>query len=98
MRFHDLRHTAASLMLSHSVPALVVSKILGHSSPSITLGIYAHATLDMQDRAASVMDDIVSPVAVVIPKLQQIATRGAEGEKYVTVEAPKVPNTYKNTA
>ena len=63
IRFHDLRHTAASLMLSHGVAALVVSKILGHSSPSITLGIYAHSTLDMQDHAASVIEEIVAPVA-----------------------------------
>ncbi len=53
-------------MLSHSVPALVVSKILGHSSPGITVGIYAHATLDMQDQVASVMDEIVSPARVTI--------------------------------
>jgi integrase len=91
IRFHDLRHTAASLMLSHGVPALVVSKILGHSSPSITLGIYAHASLDMQDQAASVMDDIVAPVAVVMPKLQQIATRRVP-------EALKLPRRNENTA
>lgn len=65
---------AGGFMLSHGVPALVVSKILGHSRPSITLGICAHATLDMQDQAASVMDEIVSPVAVVIPQLQPSAT------------------------
>ncbi len=34
------------------------------SSPTITLGIYAHATLDMPDRAESVMDKLVSPVPV----------------------------------
>ncbi len=74
IRFHDLRHTAASLMLSHGVAALVVSKILGHSSPSITLGIYAHSTLDMQDHAASVIEEIVAPVAVNIAQLQPTAT------------------------
>ncbi len=74
IRFHDLRHTAASLMLSHGVAALVVSKILGHSSPSITLGIYAHSTLDMQDHAASVIEEIVAPVAVPMAQLQPTAT------------------------
>jgi Phage integrase family len=48
IRFHDLRHTVASLMLNHGVPALGVSKILGHSSPNVTLNIYAHSTIDMQ--------------------------------------------------
>ena len=66
IRFHDLRHTAANLMLNHGVSALIVSKILGRSNPSITLSIYAHATLDMQDGAASVTDEIVSPTAVSI--------------------------------
>jgi integrase len=70
IRFHDLRHTAASLMLSHGVAALVVSKILGHSSLSITLGIYAHSTLDMQDHAASVIEEMVAPVAVTLAQLQ----------------------------
>ncbi len=40
IRFHDLRHTAASLMLNHGIPVIVVSKILGHAKPSITLDIY----------------------------------------------------------
>ena len=37
IRFHDLRHTAASLMLNNGVPPIVVSRILGHSKPSNTL-------------------------------------------------------------
>jgi len=44
IRFHDLRHTAATLMLNRCVPSVVVSKILGHANPSVTLSIYAHAT------------------------------------------------------
>ncbi|MEM8534396.1 MAG: site-specific integrase [Chloroflexota bacterium] len=43
IRFHELRHTAATLMLADNVPLVTVSKILGHSSPSITATIYAHA-------------------------------------------------------
>jgi len=64
IRFHDLRHTAASLMLNRGVSALVVSKILGHANPSVTLSIYAHATLDMQAQAVSVMDEIVTPIQI----------------------------------
>ena len=60
IRFHYLRHTAASLMLNHGVPLLVVAKILGHSNPSITLNVYAHSTLYMQGVAASVMTGIVT--------------------------------------
>jgi integrase len=43
IRFHDLRHTAATLMLADGVALVTVSKILGHSSPAITAAIYAHA-------------------------------------------------------
>lgn len=42
IRFHDLRHTFASLMLSDGVPLHVVSRMLGHSRPSVTLNTYAH--------------------------------------------------------
>jgi integrase len=43
IRFHDLRHTAATLMLADGVPLVTVSKILGHSSPAVTANIYAYA-------------------------------------------------------
>jgi integrase len=46
IRFHDLRHTAATLLLADGVPLVTVSKILGHSSPAITATIYAHALDD----------------------------------------------------
>jgi len=42
IRFHDLRHTAASLMLNHGIPVIIVSRRLGHAKPSITLDIYGH--------------------------------------------------------
>lgn len=42
IRFHDLRHTFASMMLSEGVRVDIVSRMLGHSTPAITLGIYAH--------------------------------------------------------
>lgn len=51
VRFHDLRHTAATLMLAESVPLVTVSKVLGHSTPAITAAIYAHA-LDEQKSSA----------------------------------------------
>ena len=64
IRFHDLRHTAASLMLNHGAPVLVVSKILGHSKPSTTLDIYGHLIPIMQDSVASLMDELVTPIPV----------------------------------
>jgi integrase len=64
IRFHDLRHTAASLMLNNGVPALVASKILGHSKPSTTLDIYWHLIPIMQEEAARIMDELVTPIPV----------------------------------
>ncbi len=64
IRFHDLRHTAASVMLNHGIPVIVVSRILGHSRPSITLDIYGHLIHDMQVEAARIMDDAITPLEV----------------------------------
>lgn len=68
IRFHDLRHTAASIMLNHGVPVIVASKRLGHSKPSVTLDIYAHLYVEMQDEAAKIIDDLVTPIEVVLPE------------------------------
>jgi integrase len=50
--FHDLRHTAATLMLSRGVPLLEVSEILGHEDEGFTLRTYAHVLPSMR-RAAT---------------------------------------------
>jgi integrase len=64
IRFHDLRHTAASLMLNHGVPAIVVSKRLGHSKVSVTLDIYGHLIQEMQDGPAAMIDELITPIEV----------------------------------
>jgi len=62
IRFHDLRHTAASLMLNHGIPVLIVSKRLGHAKPSITLDIYGHLIPSMQEQVAKMMDEVITPI------------------------------------
>jgi integrase len=52
IRFHDLRHTYATLALQAGVHAKVVSEILGHSSIGITLDVYSHAIPSMLEDAA----------------------------------------------
>jgi len=42
IRFHDLRHSVASLMLAQGVPLRVVMEVLGHSSISLTANTYSH--------------------------------------------------------
>ncbi len=56
LRFHDLRHTCATLLLSEDVNAKVVSEMLGHTSITITLNTYSHVLPDMQDSAADAME------------------------------------------
>lgn len=56
VRFHDLRHTAATLLLRKKVPVKVVSEMLGHSQVGITLNIYAHVLPDMQREATAAME------------------------------------------
>lgn len=58
IRFHDLRHTAATLLLSQGVNPKVVSEMLGHADISITLRVYAHVTPHMQQAAVDVMDHL----------------------------------------
>jgi len=86
VRFHDLRHTAASLMLNNGIPVIVVSRILGHSKPSITLDIYGHLYNEMQGEAARLMDDLVSPIKVSLPR--DILNGKSSGDILVNPTAP----------
>jgi len=52
IRFHDLRHTHATWLITGGQPITSVSERLGHAKSSITLDIYAHAVTATQDRAA----------------------------------------------
>lgn len=56
IRFHDLRHTNATLMLKHNIPAKVASERLGHSNIGITLDLYSHVMKEMQEDAANKLD------------------------------------------
>ncbi len=58
MRFHDLRHTAATQMLQRGVHPRVVADILGHSDPAITLRVYSHVVPAMHDQAARAMEGL----------------------------------------
>lgn len=57
IRFHDLRHTCATLLLVRNVNPKIVSEMLGHSSISITLDTYSHVLPDMQDGAARALEE-----------------------------------------
>jgi integrase len=57
VRFHDLRHTCATLLLTKGVHPKIVSEMLGHSSVSITLDVYSHVIPGLGDAAALAMED-----------------------------------------
>ena len=58
VRFHDLRHAHATLMLLQGVHPKIVSERLGHSSIGITLDTYSHVLPAMQAEAAKAFDDL----------------------------------------
>jgi len=60
-RFHDLRHTFASLMLLGGVHPKVVSEMLGHSSVAFTLDTYSHVVPGIQEAAAKRLDELLEP-------------------------------------
>jgi integrase len=59
MRFHDLRHSAASMMLADGPALNVVSDILGHSLTSTTVDIYAHVAPAARKEATTAMDRLL---------------------------------------
>jgi integrase len=56
-RFHDLRHTCATLLLRQGVNPKFVQELLGHADVSLTLNVYSHVLPDMGDAATGAMDD-----------------------------------------
>jgi integrase len=59
IRFHDLRHTCATMLLLANVNPKIVSERLGHSKVSITLDIYSHVLPTMQDGAAAQIERLL---------------------------------------
>jgi len=60
IRFHDLRHTHASLLLRDRVPIKVVSERLGHSNPAFTMTTYQHVIPGMQEDAATTFGQLLA--------------------------------------
>ena len=58
IKFHDLRHTHATLLLSQGVDIKTIQKRLGHSDISTTLNVYAHSVKDLDKSASDVMDKL----------------------------------------
>src|SRR5260221_2129398 len=59
IRFHDLRHTTATLLLAQGIHPKVVSEMLGHTTIGITMDIYSHVLPEMQREAAHTLDRLL---------------------------------------
>ncbi len=64
MRFHDLRHSAATILLTMGIHPKVVQEILGHSNVSITLNVYSHVLPSLQREAMDQLDRHFKPFSI----------------------------------
>jgi len=67
IRFHDLRHSVATLLLAQGVSPRYIADLLGHSQVSFTMQTYAHVLPQVQRDVAVKMDDILQPAPVAAP-------------------------------
>jgi integrase len=68
IRFHDLRHTYATLMLSQGINPKIVQELLGHATISQTMDTYSHVMPDMQGGAAIALDKVLSQPLDSVPE------------------------------
>ncbi len=59
IRFHDLRHTAATLLLAEGIHPKIVQEKLGHAQISLTLDTYSHALPSIQREAADKLEGVL---------------------------------------
>ena len=62
IRFHDLRHTCATLLLGKGTHPKFVQELLGHATVAITLDTYSHVMPGMSDQIARAMQEALAPV------------------------------------
>lgn len=68
IRFHDLRHTAATLMLLEGINPKIVQERLGHKDISLTLNTYSHVLPSLQEEAAEKMDELLTIIPIDLKK------------------------------
>jgi len=82
-RFHDLRHTFASLMLLRGAKPKVISEALGHSSVAFTMDVYSHIISGMQEDAMALLDEVLpagvnkNSVANLSPTFRSLASNAS---------------------
>lgn len=89
LRFHDLRHTFASLLVAQGANVVFVSRQLGHASPDITLGVYAHLfdAAEHADRASAALE---ASFGAMLDGNELRTATGAVGQPAAIAEGGKV--------
>ena len=75
MRFHDLRHSHATLLLKVGIHPKIVSERLGHANIGITLDTYSHVLPGLQERAAERFDEMLEP-GVIAEDVSKMLAKG----------------------
>jgi integrase len=78
IRVHDLRHTAATLMMQEGTHPKIVQSRLGHSQISLTMDTYSHVMPDMQNEIADKLDQLLAPAAIEIKENEKALKNDAE--------------------
>ncbi len=71
-RLHDVRHAVATELGRQGVQPVIVSAVLGHASPSLTIAVYQHAWQEGPSEAAAALEAALGP----FPRWQSVGTRG----------------------
>jgi len=74
MRIHDLRHSAAAILIAQGVDARSISELLGHSSVAFTLQTYGHLLESTKRETAEKMNSALAPENPVAPSLAPLST------------------------
>jgi len=85
VRFHDLRHTFATMSLEHGMDVKTLSAIIGHVSAKTTLNIYTHITSEMEENAAVSIDRGIAKAEVE----EQETQKPAEPQEFVPHTGPR---------
>ena len=85
VRFHDLRHTFATMSLEHGMDVKTLSAIIGHVSAKTTLNIYTHITSEMEENAAVSIDRGIAKAEVENREIQ----KPAESQAFVPYTTPR---------
>ena len=85
----NLRYTAASLLLNHGIPGLVVSKILRHLKASTTPDIYGYLIPENQQAGARIMHEIITPISIELGKNSISSPQNRETKRWPTIPAER---------